>query len=425
MAFRRILSLILTLALLCLAAGCAGSEPMSGNSAVGSYRLSSFTQNGTSAEGDMTLELRADGTGTIVSNGNSQELTWDDKGITVNGVTSTYSQTGNALVIFEGTTVMNFVRTGGSSPSGGASPEAEGVSIVQGEWNTVQWEEYSNSLFSVNIPKGWQVTYTGHDFSDLTILVKHPTLNIGMYYYGCLFIPNNQQTLDLIIAAQGADFTTGALTTPTVEYFFERCMYNVGPSSPDGITYWEVIESTVPDNLAQAQQIAKSGGLNLYDYKVLHTNWTQNGFDGEGMYMTLISDSGMYEFYLLSDTIGVWSGRGEFENWEPVLTQMLGSLNIKATVSGSGNSYSSASGSTGSSDIMSSWEARNKSQDIMSQKQSDATLGYERDYDTQTNEIYRADNGFMEQYDLSGGQRYTSITDDQYTEGYSGYISFD
>lgn len=70
--------------------------------------------------------------------------------------------------------------------------------------------------------------------------------------------------------------------------------------------------------------------------------------------------------------------------------------------------------------IMSSWESRNKSQDIMSQKQSDATLGYERVYDTETGEIYKATNGFTDVYD---GKRYKAVTDDNmYAEPISGYI---
>ena len=69
--------------------------------------------------------------------------------------------------------------------------------------------------------------------------------------------------------------------------------------------------------------------------------------------------------------------------------------------------------------IMDSWNKRNKSFDIMSQKQSDATLGYERVYDTETNEIYKAYNGFTDDYD---GERYKAITDDMYTQKTSGYI---
>ena len=63
--------------------------------------------------------------------------------------------------------------------------------------------------------------------------------------------------------------------------------------------------------------------------------------------------------------------------------------------------------------IMSSWENRNASFDIMSQKQSDATMGYERIKDTQTGEIIKIDNGFMDHYD---GTRYTTISDAQYAD---------
>ena len=69
--------------------------------------------------------------------------------------------------------------------------------------------------------------------------------------------------------------------------------------------------------------------------------------------------------------------------------------------------------------IMDSWNKRNASFDIMSQKQSDATLGYERVYDTETNEVYKAYNGFTDDYD---GERYKPITDDMYTKKTSGYI---
>ena len=68
---------------------------------------------------------------------------------------------------------------------------------------------------------------------------------------------------------------------------------------------------------------------------------------------------------------------------------------------------------------MSAWESRSKSYDIMSQKQSDATLGYERVYDTENGDIYKAYNGFTDNYD---GERYKPITDDMYTQKTYGYI---
>jgi hypothetical protein len=70
--------------------------------------------------------------------------------------------------------------------------------------------------------------------------------------------------------------------------------------------------------------------------------------------------------------------------------------------------------------IMDSWNKRQTSYDITSQKQSDATLGYERVKDTETGEIYRATNGFMDSY---SGTRYQAISDSDYTLGIDGYIN--
>ena len=69
--------------------------------------------------------------------------------------------------------------------------------------------------------------------------------------------------------------------------------------------------------------------------------------------------------------------------------------------------------------ITQGWANRQSSYDIISQKQSDATLGYERVYDTETNEIYKAYNGFTDDYT---GSKYQAVTDDMYSSPISGYI---
>ena len=69
---------------------------------------------------------------------------------------------------------------------------------------------------------------------------------------------------------------------------------------------------------------------------------------------------------------------------------------------------------------MAAWEGRNVEQDITSQMQSDETGGYERVYDTQTGETYRAEAGW---YESTGSDRYKPVTDKKlYAEPISGYI---
>lgn len=69
--------------------------------------------------------------------------------------------------------------------------------------------------------------------------------------------------------------------------------------------------------------------------------------------------------------------------------------------------------------IMDSWESRNKTYDVISQKQSDATPGYDRVLDTETGEYYRADAGFGDVFD---SQRYVVVDDAAYLTPPAGWI---
>ena len=73
-------------------------------------------------------------------------------------------------------------------------------------------------------------------------------------------------------------------------------------------------------------------------------------------------------------------------------------LNLVASINAAFDSY------------MSAWEARQTTYDVLSQKQSDATLGYERVIDTDTGEIYRADNGWYQ--DVYDGSHFELVTND-------------
>ena len=135
-------------------------------------------------------------------------------------------------------------------------------------------------------------------------------------------------------------------------------------------------------------------------------------------------------YYMAYNVMAVTAAKDTFIEWESVLTDCMKTLQYSDSFVSSTNQASnekvalsqqiSRNFNQTMDGIMSSWENRNKSQDIISQKQSDATLGYERVYDTETNEIYRATNGFTDVYD---GSRYKSVTDDSmYSEPISGYI---
>ena len=168
-----------------------------------------------------------------------------------------------------------------------------------------------------------------------------------------------------------------------------------------------------------------------------------NGKDGEGIFTAYVYDPGPYyvnenimsgkkidiQYLNVYDAIFITTPKDELIDWQDILNTICSSLEFTDTFINGFNQQQDtvmknfqqirAIGNQISDGIMDSWNKRNKSFDIMSQKQSDATLGYERVYDTETNEIYKAYNGFTDDYD---GKRYKSITDDMYSKKITGYI---
>ena len=73
------------------------------------------------------------------------------------------------------------------------------------------------------------------------------------------------------------------------------------------------------------------------------------------------------------------------------------------------------------------WERRQATYDILSQKNSDAILGYDRLYDSETGEIYRAESGFYDSYDLHRNE-YSNpnlqLIDDQSKQYYLNGIDY-
>ena len=173
------------------------------------------------------------------------------------------------------------------------------------------------------------------------------------------------------------------------------------------------------------------------DSKVLRATFKgDNGKDGEGLFLASVVNFGnQYQsgvdmlYYMVYDIMAVTSEKDEFIDYKDILLQSANSIEfsdayVKKTID-DGNAQTkqalalSASIQAAFDSYMQAWENRQTTYDIMSQKQSDATLGYERVYNTDTGEIYKAYNGFTDDYK---GETYKSVTDEMYTQKTSGYI---
>lgn len=344
-----------------------------------------------------------------------------------------------------------------ANDDGKITEQAEkGIKVTQTAAKAVQTEKYETADFSVTIPKGWTVTAGGTNIyhsiriydpneplNQMFILLKADILlhsKEGKAAWQSIYSKGNTQA---VIFAKAP-----VLENPSTEGFFKifpQYTAFISEVEPDYAGY------TFPsyDNFTVTDRFDSTGGLKAYALgdELLRATFTDGGKEGEGMFSASVVDFGStpisdgtldgYQlrqadggYYMAYNIIAVTAVKDAFIEWESVLSDCMKTLQYSDSFVSAANQASNEKVALAMQiskncneimdGIMSSWESRNTSQDIISQKQSDATLGYERVYDTETGEIYKATNGFTDVYD---GKRYQPVTDDSmYTQPISGYI---
>ena len=316
------------------------------------------------------------------------------------------------------------------------NPDAN-IKIVKSEASQIEFEDYKTNEFSIKKPKGWKVDTLG-DYIHYTIKVYDPNnptyqffLNMKSEGYNKSedakrwqqkYYPNNIFAKTSVIASKD---TEG----------FYKIFNDLGTlNNSASFTFPTLTDFTVIENLGKGPL---GGDMLRASFK------DANGKDGEGIFTAYVYDVGPYyvseniisgkqidiQYLNVYDTIFITTPKDELIDWQDTLNTICSSLEFTDTFINGFNKEQDAVmnnfqkiraiGNEISDGIMDSWNKRNTSFDIMSQKQSDATLGYERVYDTETNELYKAYNGFTDNYD---GERSKPITDDMCLKKTSGTI---
>ena len=319
----------------------------------------------------------------------------------------------------------------------------DNVKIVQSENKKIEYEDYDNGLVSLKIPKGWKVDVAPTDYIHYSFKVYNPNNPNYMFLFGLKqegFLKSELARSTYQKLYPDAMFSKLAPIDPqTTEAFYKVWNENVKLSNETELKqeYFPYLnEFTVIDNL---------GATTLGGDILRATFKDNNGNLMQGLFTSTVMSTGSYYintdmFNLFSEKVDVWplnvyniifmtAPEEDFINYESILDYCISTItfsdkfmngfnteesNLVSTIKANQQVYDEISDM-----IMDSWEKRNNSYDIISQKQSDATLGYERVYDTETGDIYKAYNGFTDDYH---GDRYQSITDDMYTSSISGYI---
>lgn len=313
----------------------------------------------------------------------------------------------------------------------------EEVKIRESETKQIKLTKFDNGLFSLNIPEGWKVDVLG-DYIHYTIKVYNPENPMYQMFF-------NMKT-------EGYNKSQAAKKWQQTYYpnnIFAKCAV-IEDKTTEGFykifnelgTLNNTSEFTFP-TLTDFTVVQKLGTSALGGDVLRATFKDSNGKEGEGLFTAYVYDPGPYyvtenitsgnqiDIYYLNvyNTIFVTAPKNELIDWEDTLNKMVASLEFSNTFISQYQSQQDSVMKTFQSVrnicnqitdiIMSAWEARSASYDIMSQKQSDAILGYERVYDTEKGDIYKAYNGFTDDY---SGERYKAISDDMYTKATSGYI---
>jgi len=316
------------------------------------------------------------------------------------------------------------------------------VSIVKNEASKIEYEKYDNGLVSLNIPKGWKVVVAPFDYIHYSFKVYNPEDPNYMFLFGMKLEGFNKSQ-----AAKNWQKTYYPSNIfaqlPVIDPQTTEAFYKI----------WNETAAYVNANDAKSEYLPKFNDFNIIENlgkneiggDILRATYKNGDKTIQGLFTASVMSAGNYYvnsnvFNLTSPKIDVWplnvyniifmnTPDEEFTNWQSILDNCLATMefsqtfisefnkeeaNIMRTIQANQKIYDSISDM-----IMDSWEKRNNSYDIISQKQSDATLGYERVYDTDTGEIYKAYNGFTDDY---SGSKYKPISDDMYTKPTAGYI---
>ena len=317
------------------------------------------------------------------------------------------------------------------------------VKIVKNETSQISYDDFNNGLISLKIPKGWKVEVAPTDYIHYTFKVYNPQNKDYMFLFNLKFegfLKSEKARSTYEKYYPDAVFAKLAAIDPqTTEAFYKvwnknAKLCNETDLKTEFLPYLN--DFKVIQNIGQAPL----GG------DILRANFKNSKNElMQGLFTANVKSIGTYYintdiFNLLSEkvdvsplnvysTIMMMTPDADFNNWQKILDYCLGTLTftdnfvkgfnqqeatLVSTIQANQKVYDATSNM-----IMDSWEKRNNSYDIISQKQSDATLGYERVYDTETGDIYKAYNGFTDDYK---GDRYKSITEDMYTSAVSGYI---
>ncbi len=295
--------------------------------------------------------------------------------------------------------------------------DADGIAyetrISVAEWADIEWEEFSCECFTVSVPKGWNVTWNSEN-NILSWRASRPN-SISYVSY------TEQDTAAKSSEEMKKYAVHSYMEKGSVEEYFEN-MYNCGYELkyPASGSFFRAVEFVpISDNDKVCRELPQG---RLRDSSAIFGEFSENNILGEGAYSAAVfsTDSSLWT---IRHIILGRAPKGELTNWIPIYNRIFDSFqytdSYKSTRKSEDTDYLPDVCDTAPLNAAAS--SRPLEDVIQQEKHSDIVGGYERVYDTETNAIYRAYIGFID--DQGTDRRYVPITREQYANGYSGWIT--
>ena len=329
---------------------------------------------------------------------------------------------------------MMIVMTGCGDKQLLKTKNGEALKITKSKTSQMEYEDFDNGYLKMQIPKGWKVevpntvTFSGYTFKMYDPNDKNYLLEFSLGLAG--FMKSEAARKKYASLYPSAVFGQLAAIDPqTTEQFYK--VWNTNAKVANQQIHQEFFVY-----LKNFEMIENLGKTNLGGDVIRGKFVNEKGENMQGLFTASIFDNGSYYMYGVDlaplnsyHNIIMYTPDADFINWQSIFDYSLSTIEFTEDFMKGFNREQSSQVSTVQANakiydeisdmIMDSWNKRSNSYDIISQKRSDATLGYERVYDTETGDVYRAYNGFVDEY---SGSQYQTITDDMYTSAISGYI---
>jgi len=282
---------------------------------------------------------------------------------------------------------------------------------------------HDGGFFSIKKPVGWKV-YTAGRGSTFSFLIRDPSAALRQVFFfgevGPVYMSAEQKQIDQQYVSMGG-YPVAWLDMPVVnpltpanflEQFHVIARSQVAKSFMPQCPTLEKLQVVSSKSLASPLQ----GGRT----ELIRAVFTQNDKLGQGLFMATVapvipfmgSPGGGTGYGFL--VVGISAPKAEFPKVEASLIECLESFQLSESyvrqcmaeqaetwrgVLKAGKTLSETSDM-----IMRGWENRNKTDDIIAEKRSDAILGKERLYDPDTGQVYEFENGFYDKYKLEPGK---------------------